>query len=265
MVAQLARGLDQAHRQRFVHRDIKPDNVFLCGTPDGDRVKLLDFGSVRDNTEGAKKLTVIGTTIGSPYYMSPEQAQGLRELDHRADVWSVAAITYECLTGKLPFPGKSGPAILLAILGQEPEPPTIAAADRQLPALLDDVLADALAKDMKTRVGSLGELADRLGQAFGLRGSHLEWLGQPEATLGAAIEQARLAPPAPAEPGGVSWPVAALDGAVPDASGPQPAPFVEEEDFAMGVPQGPPWGVIALFGAGLLLLVGAVVAYLLLS
>ena len=77
---------------------MKPDNLFLCGTREGDDVKILDFGSVKDKNGDAKKLTVLGTTIGSPYYMAPEQAQGLDTLDARADVFALAAITYECVT-----------------------------------------------------------------------------------------------------------------------------------------------------------------------
>src|SRR5438093_12350503 len=108
ILSQMAIGLEQPHARKLVHRDIKPDNIFLCGTEEGPVVKLLDFGSVRDNSEGAKKLTVVGTTIGSPFYMSPEQAQGLPDLDHRADVWSIAAIAYEALTGQVPFYGSTG-------------------------------------------------------------------------------------------------------------------------------------------------------------
>src|SRR5262249_55389884 len=66
MMSQVALGLEAAHARKIVHRDLKPDNIFLCGTREGDDVKILDFGSVRDNSEGAKKLTVMGTTIGSP-------------------------------------------------------------------------------------------------------------------------------------------------------------------------------------------------------
>src|ERR1700678_4286561 len=84
LLSQAAMGLDEAHGRQFVHRDLKPDNLFLCGTRDGDVVKLLDFGSVKDKNKDAKKLTVLGTTIGSPYYMAPEQAQGLDTLDARA-------------------------------------------------------------------------------------------------------------------------------------------------------------------------------------
>ena len=122
MLSQVAIGLDEAHSKQFVHRDLKPDNVFLCGTREGDIVKLLDFGSVKDKNKDAKKLTVLGTTIGSPYYMAPEQAQGLDTLDSRADVFALAAIAYECITGHVPFDGTNGPSILLAILTKDPDP-----------------------------------------------------------------------------------------------------------------------------------------------
>src|SRR5271167_1942740 len=71
MMAQVAIGLDEAHSRGFIHRDLKPDNVFLVGTREGDTVKLLDFGSAKDTGNKQKKLTVLGTTIGSPYYMAP--------------------------------------------------------------------------------------------------------------------------------------------------------------------------------------------------
>jgi serine/threonine protein kinase len=254
MLAQLAVGLDEAHRRNVVHRDIKPDNIFLCGKPEGDLVKLLDFGSVRDNSEGAKKLTILGTTIGSPFYMSPEQAQGLRELDHRADVWSVAAIAYECLTGKLPFRGSSGPAILLAILTKEPEPPSIAGKERGVPEALDDVLGDALAKDMKTRTASLGELADGVGAAYGLGGSALDWVDMSEAELKTALEAAHERPAAAAaHPRPDAAPTLS-----PGGTPPAPAPFSEGDDLVMGLPTGPPWGMIASIAAVVVVVVVAV-------
>ncbi len=124
MLSQVAIGLDEAHARNFIHRDLKPDNLFLCGTREGDIVKLLDFGSVKDQSGSRKKLTVLGTTIGSPYYMAPEQAQGLETIDARADVFALAALTYECMTGEVPFSGTNGPSILLAILTKDPVAPT---------------------------------------------------------------------------------------------------------------------------------------------
>lgn len=189
MLSQLAVALDEAHARKLVHRDLKPDNVFLCQTREGDIVKILDFGSVKDKAETAKKLTVIGTTIGSPYYMAPEQAQGLDTLDQRADVWALAAICYECVTARVPFGGNTGPVILVAILTQEPVPPSVAGAGQKYPIspALDEVMARAFKKNPVARIPSAGTLADALGHAYGLEGSHREWATTPEAVLGTKI------------------------------------------------------------------------------
>jgi serine/threonine protein kinase len=190
MMAQTAFGLGPAHNNKLIHRDLKPDNIFLCGTREGDIVKLLDFGSVKDKSESAKKLTVMGTTIGSPYYMAPEQAQGLDSLDHRADVWAMAAIAYECVVGTVPFTGNNGPTILLSILTKEPLPPSIAGKDAaiRVPPAVDDVMEDALSKKPEYRTGSIAELADRLGHAYGLTGNHLEWATTPQPVLDERIK-----------------------------------------------------------------------------
>jgi serine/threonine-protein kinase len=203
MVSQMAIGLDQAHAIQYVHRDLKPDNIFLCQTHDGDIVKLLDFGSVKDKSAGANKLTVLGTTIGSPYYMSPEQAQGLDTLDHRADVWAVTAILYECVTGQVPFTGNNGPAILLGILAKEPEPPTHGAPARKypVPPMLDVVVAEGLRKNPAVRIPTLGALADACGQAYGLPGNHFTWATtsqeELERQIAARLPAVMAAPPAP--------------------------------------------------------------------
>jgi len=263
MLSQIAIGLKEPHERKFVHRDIKPDNIFLCHTADGPIVKLLDFGSVRDNTEGAKKLTVIGTTIGSPFYMSPEQAQGLPELDHRADVWSLGAIAYEALTGSVPFGGKTGPQILLAILGHEPDPISIAGSEQQVPPTLDDVVGDALAKDASTRIGSVAELADRVGQAYGLEGSHLDWAYMPEVQLQALIDQ-NLPRLLVSQPGAAAPPEAAVGAGAPAGDGAAPPDQFADEDFVMGVPDGPPTSLYIGIGVGAVLVVAGVVAFFLL-
>ncbi len=206
MLSQVAIGLDGAHSRRLVHRDLKPDNLFLCQTTEGDTVKLLDFGSVKDKGESAKKLTVLGTTIGSPFYMAPEQAQGLDTLDHRADVWALAAIIYESVVGSVPFIGVNGPSILLEILTKEPKPPSQAGKDAKhpVPPTLDRVMTHALKKQAGQRIGSVGALADAVGAAYGLSGTHQEWATVSEAELSARIaaklpelmKSAAAAPPA---------------------------------------------------------------------
>ncbi|MBI5535084.1 MAG: protein kinase [Deltaproteobacteria bacterium] len=281
MLSQLAIGLDEAHRRNLIHRDLKPDNIFLCGTREGDVIKLLDFGSVKDKSEGAKKLTVMGTTIGSPYYMSPEQAQGLDTLDARADVWALAAITYEALTGQVPFKGNNGPSILLAILTEDPKPPSVlklpveqAAA---IPTTLDDVLEEAFAKNVAMRVPTVGSLADRVGQAYGLSGSHRDWAYTPVQELADRINAelpgllARRAPnvaavetdpfaeadpfKAPAAP--VPIPQAPP---IPGAMAPLPPPAMNTSDFqAAGVPKGPPLWIFVALGLVLLSAVTTVV------
>jgi serine/threonine-protein kinase len=199
MLAQTAIGLDEAHNRQFVHRDLKPDNLFLCGTREGDNVKILDFGSVKDKNKDAKKLTVLGTTIGSPFYMAPEQAQGLETLDARADVFALAAITYECMTGIVPFTGNNGPSILLAILTKDPEPVSQkgASAKYPIPIALDDVLEEALAKNPNIRTKSVGDFATRVGHAYGLAGDHKAWARVPAADLAREIAEAATRAPAP--------------------------------------------------------------------
>ena len=190
IVSQIAIGLDEAHRRQFIHRDIKPDNVFLCQTQAGDIAKLLDFGSAKDRKRGAKQLTVLGTTIGSPYYMSPEQAQALDTLDHRADVWAMAAVIYECITGSVPFHGNNAPSILMEILRKEPTPPSKAAGGKYpVPTRVDEVVARGLRKAAMDRTASIGALADELGAAYGLEGDHHAWAATPEADLARDIRR----------------------------------------------------------------------------
>lgn len=259
MMSQVAIGLTAAHERHIVHRDLKPDNIFLCGSRDGDLCKILDFGSVRDNSAGAKKLTVLGTTIGSPFYMSPEQAQALEALDHRADVWSMAAITYECLTGTLPFRATTGPAILLAILSSDPEPPSVAGKAHEVPATLDPVIEEAMAKSAAIRTPTMDALAERLGHAYGLCGRPVDWAQRPQHVLrqevyaGLPVALASYVAKAP-------LPATALKG-MDDAFKDDPEASAFAEDMIMGVPTSAPKWTYAAVAVGALL-VGAVIVLL---
>ena len=258
MVSQVAVGLDEAHQRSLVHRDLKPENLFLCGTHDGDRAKVLDFGSVKDKSSTAKKLTMLGTTIGSPYYMAPEQAQGLETLDARADVWALAAIAYECLTGTVPFMGNNGPSILLAILTKEPTPPTVAAAESPFPVppAMDEVIEAALTKNPNIRTRSVGDLADAIGRAYGLGGDHRAWAVAPAAALEAAIAAALPAVMAAPRPAHAA--LAAMDQAF---QAPVEASSADE-GFVMGVPQGPPKWIVPAAIAAILVVAAITVALL---
>jgi serine/threonine-protein kinase len=273
VLSQVAIGLSSAHERKVVHRDLKPDNIFLCGTHDGDHAKILDFGSVRDNSEGAKKLTVMGTTIGSPYYMSPEQAQALDSLDHRADVWSLAAIAFESLTGQVPFSAPTGPAILLAILNDEPRIPSEAGKAHRVPETLDPVMEEALTKDASIRIPTVGALVERIGHAYGLEGSYASWARLPQEELRVQIAQglpralARDAEKKARVPPAKRARDAALQLSDPFKAGSAggPAKVAAAQDFAedmlMGVPkESPKWILAAIAGAAVI--VGVVVVFL---
>lgn len=279
MLSQLALGLDAAHARKLVHRDLKPDNVFLCQTRDGDIVKILDFGSVKDKAETAKKLTVIGTTIGSPYYMAPEQAQGLETLDHRADVWALAAICYECVTSKVPFGGNTGPAILVAILSQEPSPPSAAGGGQKYAVSpgLDEVMVRAFKKNPAARIPSAGALADAVGNAYGLEGSHREWAKTAEVVLGTQIaSRASRTEHAPAGASGAGARRAGMAGSVElgdpfaqaPGSGLQMAPAlgqpISDSDYERVLPKRTGGVLVVAVVAGVLLSAGVVLLLVLL-
>jgi len=259
MLSQVALALDSAHERKLVHRDLKPDNLFLCQTREGDNVKILDFGSVKDKGEGAKKLTVLGTTLGSPYYMAPEQAQGLDTLDHRADVWALSAIIYECVAGRVPFSARNAPSILLEILTKEPRPASVVSRRQKhrAPPGLDAVLAHSFKKNPALRTTSVGALADAVGGAYGLEGTHHDWAKTPEAELSAAIEAklpALLAAEGPVDDGGDDD--EALDALV-DEIAPDSEPSAEPRaPLAASAPvpeaHGMSWGIIAAVGGGAL-------------
>lgn len=280
MLSQLAIGLDEAHARQFVHRDLKPENLFLCQTTDGDIVKLLDFGSVKDKGESAKKLTVLGTTIGSPFYMAPEQAQGLDTLDQRADVWALAAIVYECVCGRVPFIGNNGPSILLEILTKEPQPVSVLAQGKKypVPPALDRVLAHGFKKTPALRIPSVGGLADAVGGAYGLSGNHLEWAKVRELELTERISAklpalmaaaATAAPPTMAdsffgETGALDDPFGGASAApAPEAAPPRQAQPLPRTQLATPITSTEDMGALTIPKQGNTLLIVAIVAGLL--
>ena len=143
-VGQVLSALDFAHAHGVVHRDIKPANMML--TPAGV-VKLMDFGIAKAAAD--QKLTMTGTTMGSVYYMSPEQIQGAATLDGRADLYSVGITVYELVTGKRPFDGESQYSIMAAHLERTPVAPI--ALDPRLPQALNDAILMSVAKDPNAR------------------------------------------------------------------------------------------------------------------
>jgi eukaryotic-like serine/threonine-protein kinase len=191
---QLALALDHAHSFGVIHRDLKPDNIFLCRSPEGDVARILDFGSIKLQMESGPKLTAFGTTLGSPYYMSPEQAMGKADVDQRTDVFALAAIMYECVTGKIAFDAMNVAQILMKIINQPVIPASQQAAG--LPPRLDDVLDRGMRKDKKSRYGTASLLLAGALDAYGLEPNVARWAATPQAQLADALAAAQ--PPAAA-------------------------------------------------------------------
>jgi serine/threonine-protein kinase len=153
VVRQISAALGAAHDAGIVHRDVKPENVFLLG--DGAHVKVLDFG-ISKLGDGKDGLTKTGTVMGTPDYMAPEQARG-DKVDARADIYAAGAILYRAVTGRKPFEGLDDPmATLTAVLTQEPPRPSD--LNPEVPLALELVIQRAMAKNPRERFQSMAEL-----------------------------------------------------------------------------------------------------------
>ncbi len=178
---QLLEGLAAAHDRGIVHRDIKPDNVFLIWDEQGElHVKLLDFG-VAKNTKGGPEVftTQQGAVLGTPYYMSPEQAAG-DPVDARADVWSAGAVLFHALTGRPPFDEETYNRLIAKLLNQDP--PRVRELRPDLPEWLATVVDGALRRDVEVRWQSARTMAETLR----LRGKapiELDWEVHEDATV----------------------------------------------------------------------------------
>ncbi|MBI4713485.1 MAG: serine/threonine protein kinase, partial [Planctomycetes bacterium] len=155
VIQQVASALDYAHSQNIIHRDIKPANILV--DKDG-RAYVTDFGLSKRLSGLDRSLTIEGALVGTPDYMSPEQAKGnKKEIDYRSDIFSLGSTLYQCLTGCLPFPGKELYEVLTKIINKAPSPPH--ALRPMVPTDLESICLKCLDKDKTKRYQSGAELA----------------------------------------------------------------------------------------------------------
>jgi serine/threonine-protein kinase len=167
VIAHVARALSSAHALGIVHRDLKPENIYLVPSYDEEIAKVLDFGIAQHEAYRIEdSATREGSFLGTPYYVSPEQARG-KPTDHRSDLWSLGVITYQCLTGTPPFDANSLGELMGLIL-YEPIP-KIRETNPALPPKMEAFWQRAIKRDREQRFQSAREFANELGQALGLR------------------------------------------------------------------------------------------------
>jgi len=172
ILGQVCRALQRAHDASIIHRDLKPENIFIVRSPDDDEetAKVLDFGIAKimaaPGAQAATSSTKTGAVLGTPYYMSPEQARGLRNIDHRTDLWSIGVIAFKCLTGALPFDGESVGDLLVNICtGPVPTPSAVVP---RLPKSFDAWFLRTMEREPAKRFSQASELANALALAAGL-------------------------------------------------------------------------------------------------
>src|SRR5512144_1871055 len=180
-MAQVCDALSAAHDKGVVHRDLKPDNVFVIKRAGGDYAKVLDFGiaKLKDQSDGGVGSTVTGVILGTPLYMSPEQATG-KDVGPQSDVWAAGVVLYELLSGSVPF--KAGNFVdLVQKIRTEPAPPLPLRTPRRerIPPELAAAVMKCLEKNPSDRHRSMEALAEALRSGAGIagRGWRVPWVG----------------------------------------------------------------------------------------
>jgi eukaryotic-like serine/threonine-protein kinase len=173
IIGQVCRALARAHEAGIVHRDMKPENVFIVHDDDDghDIIKVVDFGIAKfiDSSFGLSSATRTGSVLGTPYYMSPEQARGLRSVDHRADLWSIGVIAFRCVVGRLPFEGEAIGDLLVKICTAPLPVPS-----QSVPGLapgFDHWFFRALGREPAERFQSAREMSESLAAIAGVSGA----------------------------------------------------------------------------------------------
>jgi eukaryotic-like serine/threonine-protein kinase len=170
IILEVLSALGAAHRAEIVHRDLKPENIFLVRRGDAaegcpEQVKLLDFGVSRFlDDANVLRLTKSGRVLGTPIYVSPEQALAIRDVDHRADLWGVGVLLYEALTGRVPFHAKNTAQMLIKIIQTQVTSPRD--LEPSIPAPIERVILKALTKKRADRYQDAESFAGALTAAY---------------------------------------------------------------------------------------------------
>lgn len=246
IASQVCAALEAAHQLGLIHRDIKPANILLARTPEGGELaKVLDFGVAKVKEQstqvyGAPSVTGTGFVVGTPAYMSPEQARGVRgeELDGRTDLYSLGVVLFEMLTGQLPFKADTPMMAMMAHVQTPPRDPRVLRAD--LPAPVAEVVLRALEKDPARRFSSAEAMRDALNAITEHR-------------------TVRLTPAPPLVPPHLVPPSAPPAAATPEVSPPTarqaPVPAGRRAGARRQAPRGPSWVYAALGSLALIALV----------
>ena len=162
MIIPAMRGVQAAHKAGIIHRDIKPANIFLTMEDDSPRPipKVLDFGISKVSDPKSLSLTKTGAAMGTPMYMSYEQLTGVKDLDHRTDVYAFGVILYEAITGQAPFEAETFPQLAIMIATQEPTPPR--QVREGIPSSLEKIVQKAMAKQRDARIPSMQAFIEAL-------------------------------------------------------------------------------------------------------
>ncbi|MFI5309394.1 MAG: serine/threonine-protein kinase [Polyangiales bacterium] len=208
IMTHVARAMGRAHEAGIVHRDLKPDNVFLVRNDDEEIAKVLDFGIAKATTKSFDVTTGTrtGAMLGTPYYMSPEQVEGSKAIDHRTDLWAMAVIAFECLTGVRPFESDTLGALLLQICTK---PILVPSEHAAVPPGFDAWFARATQRVPAERFQSAREMVDALRVALAEAGSPQPVLptppqGTPRTLTASGAAAAPLTAPAAKEVASVS-------------------------------------------------------------
>jgi len=200
IVRQAAEGLHAAHALGIVHRDLKPDNIMVNTGADGaDNVKVVDFGIAKTTGEGSQGVTRTGIVVGTPEYMSPEQLAG-EAVDGRSDLYSLALVAFNLLTGDLPFPEASTGTLVVMRLTEQPRSLSEVRPDVDWPNELQAVMSRALARDPDLRYPSTRDFANALHAAVAMMPARAIGKGQTRVLAGAASDPSTLVVSPPVRP-----------------------------------------------------------------